>query len=49
MTNKEYLTKVKNALGNLEKGRESIKDKKKYEHVLKLLDDWKPVVDKIGA
>ena len=49
MTNKEYLTKVKNALGNLEKGRESIKDKKKYEHVLKLLDVWKPVVDKIGA
>lgn len=49
MTNKEYLTKVKNALDNLEKGRESIKDKKKYEHVLKLLDVWKPVVDKIGV
>lgn len=49
MTNKEYLTKVKNALDNLEKGRKSIKDKKKYEHVLKLLDVWKPVVDKIGV
>lgn len=49
MTNKEYLTKVKNALDNLEKGRESIKDKKKYEHILKLLDVWKPVVDKIGV
>lgn len=47
MTNKEYLTKVKDALDNLEKGRESIKNKKKYEHVLKLLDIWKPVVDRL--
>lgn len=47
MTNKGYLTKVKNALDNLEKGRESIKNKKKYEHILKLLDVWKPVVDRL--